>query len=232
MSSHPTRVLTLAALLSMPWWASSAAAQEAPGAAPEGDAATDEAAAEGEEEADVQALPIVPFAPDERGGRFLLTLEGQLGVPLGGDRFAELGLGPGVAVSVGYAVHRNVSLGLWGAHQRYAAASECEGCDSVPHSSVGLDVTYYLVQGLRLDPWARLGAGYTLSELEAGGETLSTQGLGLRFSLGADWHLAGPMLIGPYAGLDVAPEPLTSTDGGPAETTWALHFGLRLRFTL
>ncbi|MBX3181173.1 MAG: autotransporter domain-containing protein [Polyangiaceae bacterium] len=224
MSPRPSRALILAALLGAPWFVSAAAAEQPPAAV-----ATDDDA-EPEEE-DEQALPIIPFAADERGGRFMLTLEGQLGLPLGGGAFSDLGVGPGGALTAGYAVHHSVSLGLWGAYQGYAAPSECDGCASTASTSLGLDVTYYLVQGLRLDPWARFGAGYVRTAHDVAGEEVTSQGVGLRLSLGADWRVAGPALIGPYAGLDVTPKAFTSTEGDAA-TTWALHFGLRVRFAL
>lgn len=225
MSPRPSRLPILAALVATPWLVSVAAAEEPPAAQAQPDDPTEEP------EEDEQALPIIPFAPDERSGHLMLTLEGQLGLPLGGGGFSELGVGPGVALSAGYAVHHSVSLGLWGAYQAYAAPSECDDCASTASTSVGLDVTYYLVQGLRLDPWARFGAGYTRTAHDVAGEEITSRGVGLRLSVGADWRIAGPALIGPYVGLDVAPEPLSSSDGEDA-TTWALHFGARLRFAL
>jgi hypothetical protein len=146
---------------------------------------------------------LIPPAKDTLGGHVQLGASGVLAVP-----FARLDSdttfrnqaegGYGFAADLGIGVSRSVVVGAFGQYLRMNDGEGCPGCDPTA-LGFGAFVRYHLVQGVRFDPWASLGAGYRLFDT---GETKYSGIEWLRLSVGGDWYALSQVGFGPYIELD------------------------------
>ena len=112
---------------------------------------------------------------------------------------ARLAGGYGASIGVGYGLSRYVEVELEGGLAAFGAASDCAQCSGKSYDMIGA-IRYHLVQGVRFDPWVRIGIGASLFRLEQGTSKRDYAGLQwLNASVGGDWYVTrnfgfGPML--------------------------------------
>lgn len=182
--------------------------------------------------------PEITPAADHRAGHFIAGLGGYLSLPFGSieaGRYSNdlLSSGWGLDAQLAYGVHRNVAVGVWGQWSTFGGDDpDCTSC-SLSSWAVGASASYFLVQGLRFDPYATAGLGYRSSKLEVSGSSLTYGGVVAHLVLGGDWMLAKQFGVGPFLGADITRNFSRSdgaTPGGALE--WQATFGLRLRLDL
>lgn len=172
---------------------------------------------------------MIPPAANTLGGHLQLAVGPLIALP-----FAELdsatdfrdqaGNGLGAGADLGIGVSRNLVLGAFGQYVAYGDGNECTKCDASSFA-VGGFVRYHLVQGMRFDPWASLGAGFR--KLDAGDKGDYSGIDWLRLQFGGDWYLLSQLGFGPFAELDLG----TFTDrpeGTDARVYASALVGLRL----
>lgn len=153
-----------------------------------------------------------PLAPDWRSGTLLLSVGGTYLAPLGSvaagipvsDRLAG---GPAIAGSLGFGLSRHTSFQIQGTYGWLSGAEACPSCTGNT-LSLGLGLTYHLVQGIAFDPWASVGVGYrtmtiTVPEVALGAEPVTGGGRyhGIdfaRLSFGGDFYPHPVFGIGPF----------------------------------
>ncbi|MBL9025269.1 MAG: hypothetical protein JNL21_23955 [Myxococcales bacterium] len=180
---------------------------------------------------------VRPAAPDERAGHVYIRAVSGLLLPAGFLRddapirsVSSYGLGVGGAVGVG--LSRYAEIDVTGVYGLFAAPGDCTDCSSdTVAASVGF--SYHLAQGVALDPWVRLGAGYRTTSIEAAassGTPVSGRYHGVDFmqlSLGATYFPVSSFGFGPYLEADVGTM-VDSPDPRAARAYAYFHFGLRL----
>lgn len=171
---------------------------------------------------------LIPAAQDTLGGHFKLGVSGLVAIPfadLDSDRaFRDKArTGFGAAADLGFGISRSVVVGLYGQYVSFDAADECPACD--PKSfGVGAFVRYHLVQGVRFDPWASLGAGYRYLD---SGENKYSGIEWLRLAVGGDWYALSQFAFGPYLELNFGSFLRTPAGSDPAVYATATG-GIRL----
>ncbi len=182
--------------------------------------------------------PNIPPASDQRSGHLIAAVGGYLSLPFGSieaGRYSNdlLSSGWGLDAQLAYGVHRNVAVGVWGQWSTFGGDDpDCTSC-SLSSWAAGVQATYFLVQGLRFDPYAMAGLGYRSSKLDFGDTSLTYGGVVAHLMLGGDWMLAKQFGLGPFLGADITRNFSRSdseTPGGALE--WQAIFGFRARFDL
>lgn len=181
-------------------------------------------------------LELRPFATDTRGGHFVLGASAGFVVPFGEvsrekDFFSLIDVGFGAGADIGYGVSRHLVVGTYGELQLHGDASACVGC-SASSLGVGAFVRYYLVQGLRFDPWISYGIGYRgLNVTTANDASLDYAGLEwLRLQVGGDWYALSQLAFGPYLELGAASF-FDVPDGERRRgVNWRFQSGVRITF--
>lgn len=183
--------------------------------------------------------PLVPRAPDLLGSHVLVGAAvgpvWSLG-KLGSGEAAVRGLGTGIGfrADAGFGLSRSVALGLWGDFATYTDGDRCGSSCSGRAFAVGPFVRYHLSQGLRMDPWFTLGAGYR--QLSYTGETGAKQQFSgvewLHFELGADYYLFSGLGLGPYGALALSSYSKRPSTAGDAAVNTELSVGLRFLLDL
>jgi hypothetical protein len=183
--------------------------------------------------------PLIPSAPDWLGKHVLIGAAasptwalGKLGRNLAAtDR---LGIGYGARLDAGFGLSRELTLGLWGSVTAYTDGDSCGGRCKGRAFSLGPFVRYHLAQGLRLDPWLSLGAGYRQVSFETGASTRQKfSGVEwLRLELGADYYAFSGFGFGPYGALGLSTYSKRPSVAGDASVSAELSVGLRLLLDL
>lgn len=182
--------------------------------------------------------PKIPPATDQRSDHFLAGVGGYLSLPFGSieaGRYSNdlLSSGWGLDAQLAYGVHRNVAVGVWGQFSAFGGDDpDCTDC-SLSSWAAGLQASYFLVQGLRFDPYAMAGLGYRSSKLELDEGSVTYGGVVAHLMLGGDWMLAKQFGLGPFLGADITRNVSRSdgeTPGGALE--WQAIFGFRMRLDL
>jgi hypothetical protein len=181
-----------------------------------------------------------PAAPDDRTGHVYIRAASGLLLPAGFVRedasLSSVALyGLGVGGSLGVGISRYAEIDLTGIYGLFAAPSDCTDCSSDSVSG-SLGFSYHLAQGLALDPWIRLGAGYRTAQLDVTNPSSSTPTPGryhgidfLQISLGATYFPVPGFGFGPYAEADVGTMiDRPSPDPGSGRVYAVFHLGLRL----
>jgi len=137
--------------------------------------------------------------------------------------------GYGVNVGVGYGLSPNVEVELNAALARFGAASNCPNCSAQAYDMIGA-VRYHLVQGVRFDPWVRVGVGASLFQSEKAQLKRDYAGLQwLNASIGGDWYATRNFGLGPLLSLA-----MTSYLSHPSDSSASIAFrwlvGLNLAF--
>jgi len=156
-------------------------------------------------------------APDELAGKLILRAGAEIVGPVGSASSQAAvddvaGSGFGAAGSVGIGIGRHAEVSVQGGWAKLGAASRCDDCGgSTARGSIGL--TYHLAQGVAFDPWARFGAGYRNTVLDADGaksrgarEVTTGTYHGVDFaqlSLGTLWSPVSAFGFGPYLETDL-----------------------------
>jgi hypothetical protein len=177
---------------------------------------------------------VVP-APDTRSGHLTLAASAALALPFGS--FAQglpqtdvVGSGGGFGADLGIGVSHSVAIGAWGQLLDLSASDKCPDCSARSFAG-GLFVRYYLVQGVRFDPWMSAGAGYrsTTLSLQTGDVTYSGFEL-LQVRVGGDWYPFPLLGLGPFMELDLGAYNSRPDDGRGLDLHW--HFLVGTRLTL
>jgi hypothetical protein len=109
------------------------------------------------------------------------------------------GSGPELSVGAAYGVSRNIDIGLYGSIAKFWAISACDHCIVSAYDGT-VFLGYHLVQGMRFDPWLRVGVG--ISSLHVSTPAAYYQYFGpswLAAGIGGDWHATRNVAIGPQA---------------------------------
>lgn len=143
------------------------------------------------------------------------------------DAEHSLASGTAVQLGLGYGLSRSVELGA----DMLLALPEggCEECSSRLFDA-NLHVSYHLVQGVRFDPWVRLGVGLSSLRLSNPNEAHSYFGPNwFTATVGGDWYATRHLGIGPLLafGLTSYTKRPEGTDMGLVER---LTLGLRVVF--
>jgi len=177
-------------------------------------------------------------APDERSGHVLIRAASGLLLPAGFVRHdaairsvASYGLGVGGTVGVGLSRHAEIDVtGLYGL---FAPPGDCADCSS-DTVAASLGFSYHLAQGVSLDPWVRLGAGYRTLSITVPDTSPSTPVPGryhgvdfFQLSLGATYFPVSGFGFGPYLAADVGTM-VDSPDPRAARAYAVFHLGVRL----
>jgi hypothetical protein len=180
-----------------------------------------------------------PAAPDDRTGHVYIRAVSGLLLPAGFVRkdaaltdVMVYGLGVGGTLGVG--ISRYAEMDVTGIYGFFAAPSDCEDCSSDTVAG-SLGFTYHLAQGVALDPWMRLGAGYRTMSMDVTNPGSSTPTPGryhgvdfLQIGLGATYFPVSSFGFGPYAEADVGTMvSRPSPDPGAARVYAMFHLGLR-----
>ena len=177
-------------------------------------------------------------APDERTGHVLIRATSGLLLPAGFLRdnapirsVSSYGLGVGGTVGIG--ISRYAEIDVTGIYGIFAPPGDCTNCSS-DTVAASLGFTYHLAQGVALDPWARLGAGYRTASIEAPDASASTPVSGryhgidfLQIGLGATYSPVAGFGFGPYLEADVGTM-VDSPDPRASRVYAFFHLGLRL----
>lgn len=152
---------------------------------------------------EVDGIESLPPPRDTLGGHVQVAATALLAVPFAsidsdtnfGDRAAA---GFGAGADLGLGVSRSVAVGVYGQYLAYGEPDACTTCDP---STLGFGafVRYHLVQGVRFDPWASIGAGYRTFDT---GETRYSGIEWLRLSVGGDWYALSQVGFGPFLELN------------------------------
>lgn len=156
-------------------------------------------------------------APDELAGKLVLKAAAEVVGPVGSAAYTAAmddvaGTGIGAAGSVGLGLSRSTELSLRGGWAKLSAASRCEDCGGST-ARVGVGLTYHLAQGVAFDPWARFGAGYRNTSIDADGArsraarevtTGSYHGFDFaQLALGTVWSPLSAFGFGPFLAMDL-----------------------------
>ena len=194
-----------------------------------------EAPPEDIEDDDEPPPPDVPPAEDRRSGHVLAGVGGFLSLPFGSIESGVysndlLSSGWGLDAQLAYGVHRNLAVGVWGQWSSFGGDDpDCTSC-KLSSYALGASASYFLVQGLRFDPYATAGLGYRSSKLELGDSSVTYGGVVAHLMLGGDWMLAKQLGLGPFLGFDITRNISRSDDETPNSTLeWQAIFGFRAR---
>ncbi|MFO0757088.1 MAG: hypothetical protein U0359_11400 [Byssovorax sp.] len=196
-----------------------------------------------------------PAAPDTRTGHLFIyprvSFTGGVGSlasvpdnaisPRSTSARDTIGAGLGVGGVIGVGIGRSASLQVDGGYSLFQNPSACLNC-SGSSVDVGLGLTYHLIQGIAVDPWATFGMGvrsqqYTvltnITDDQNSTNLLKQSYFGYdfaRLSMGADFYPTPVFGLGLYLEADVGtnlarPDPTT----GPSVYSF-LHLGARLAF--
>jgi hypothetical protein len=188
---------------------------------------------------------VRPAAADDRTGHVYIRAGADLEIPSGFLRSQVaaddvIGLGLGIDASIGVGLSRHAEIDVSGTYALMQSGGRCPLC-SGDHAAANLGFTYHLAEGVALDPWARLGAGYRTADYEnaAGGPAALVSGRyhGIDFadlSLGATFFPTPSFGLGPFLAADVGtyvsrPAASNGATGGPrAYAFFQLGFQLEL----
>ncbi len=144
-----------------------------------------------------------PGPRDTLSGHFQGGLTGAFALPFGtvSDGVSErdrVGDGIGFNLDLGYGVHRNVVLGVYGQLLSLGDGNDCSDCPANAYAG-GAFVRYHLVQGLRFDPWLSYGIGYRFQSTDPSeGDSLDYSGLDwMRLQFGGEWYAWSQLGFGP-----------------------------------
>jgi hypothetical protein len=180
-----------------------------------------------------------PAAPDDRTGHVYIRAVSGLLLPAGFVRkdaaLSDVMIyGLGVGGTLGVGISRYAEMDLTGIYGLFAAPGDCEDCSSDTVAG-SLGFTYHLAQGVSLDPWIRLGAGYRTMSMDVTNPGSSTPTPGryhgvdfLQIGLGATYFPVSSFGFGPYAEADVGTMvSRPSPDPGAPRVYAMFHLGLR-----
>jgi hypothetical protein len=213
-----------------------------------------------ESDIDPESGKVRPAAPDERTGHVYTGFGASANGPVGSlgpntptQNLAGVGYTLGGFLGVG--VGRYGTVQLLGDFTHFSAPLGCSVACSGRSFSLGLGVTYHLVQGLAFDPWGSFGMAYrnslfgvqapaavTIDGQSYKAGTLapqSYQGLDVaRLALGGDWYPTSWFGFGPFLEVDIGtnlhrPAPLVPLPPNVTEgprTYGFFQIGLRIAF--
>ena len=137
--------------------------------------------------------------------------------------------GPQVSLGLGYGLSRYLDAGLSLTYENLSYRGSCHDCSARLLSPV-LQLGYHLVQGVRFDPWVRIGVG--LSTLRLTTPAVKFDYLGVDWidaSVGGDWYATKEVAVGPELSFS-----LNTYAKHPEGTQWAaserIALGLRVTF--
>ena len=173
----------------------------------------------GDIDRDLEAGEVRPPAPDQRTGHLVFGASGGAVGPAGemapNTASSSLGaVGYTVGGFLGVGVGRNATLQAIGDYTHFTSPGICGvGCGGRAYT-IGLGMTYHLVQGIAFDPWASFGVAYRNSvftvlnpvQSGGGGEKVlqSYQGIDIaRVQLGGDFYPLPWLGFGPFLEMDL-----------------------------
>ncbi len=181
--------------------------------------------------------PQVPFETDLVGGHLQMGVNAGYAFPFGrlSDEASHLdraGRGGVFGVDVNYGLDRFVFVGVYGQYGLFGDSSNCDGC-SATEWGVGLQTTYHVVQGLKIDPWISYGVGFRQLSTKSDADSYSYGALEwMRLSVGTNWFATSTFFVSPYATFSAASTVVASDDETAGRVDMRFLFGIRLGLDL
>jgi len=109
--------------------------------------------------------------------------------------------GYSLSIGAGYGLSRQIEIELNGSLTSLSSATGCPTCTAKSYGVLGA-IRYHLVQGVRFDPWVRVGAGGSVFRLQPIYENHNYAGLQwFTGSVGGDWYISKHFALGPLVSL-------------------------------